>query len=751
MAINVFELFAKLKIDSSEFKEGLSEAGDKAKKTIETVGTVLTGAVGAGTTAIVALTKQAVSAYGDYQQNVGGIQKLYGNMGLSLEQYANSVGKSTDEVADKWQSLENAQNIVLRNAQNAYRTAGMSANQYMETATQFSASLISSLGGDTVKSAEMTDIAMTAISDNWNTFGGDLEAITNAYKGFSKQNYTMLDNLKLGYGGTKEEMERLISDANKLGEAYGVTSELSIDSFADIVTAIQAVQKYQNIAGTTAREASTTVSGSLNMAKMAWENLVAGFGNDSADLNQLIKNLVDSVLGYTDEAGEHVNGVVDNLLPVIVTAVTSIATAIDTVIPIISEKLPSLIETLLPTIISGATKLVAGLLNALPQILTVLVNAIPLIFSTLMVATDWSGISSALLTALSSTFGMAINGLNSLIGDVISWMQTAIANGVPQVGFDFINNLVNGILETADTLLGSLDQLLNTAISFIFPFGMQFLMVAMEFIGQMTEGVIDRLPQWITSLGNLINKAIAYLMSNLPLFLQKGIQIVLKIVDGLIQSIPSVLSALLGLVTSMISTIVMNLPQFMTTAGQIVGQLVGGLLNSAGNLGSAVVQLVNVIGNKFRELPRLALGWGRDLIQSFVNGITSMISSVVGAVSGVASKVKSFLHFSEPDEGPLANFHTYAPDMMKLFASGITKNADEIEDAFNDSLDFINKPIDMNAKVTARTSPASSASASNNFGNVTINVYGANDDEKLAEMVMEKLQHITKRKGSAFA
>lgn len=347
----------------------------------------------------------------------------------------------------------------------------------------------------------------------------------------------------------------------------------------------------------------------------------------------------------------------------------------------------------------------------------------------------------------SSSLGEAVQ---TLINDAIKWMQDTIASGIPTVGYDFITNLVNGILGSMDSLLGSLDQLISTAISFLIPMGTQFLNTAMEFIGQMALGVINRLPQWITSLGNLVNKAITYLMSNLPLFLQKGIQIVLKLVDGLIQALPSVVSALIGLVSTMISTIVMNLPQFMTTAGQIVGQLVGGLLNSAWNLGSAVGQLMDVIREKFGSLPSLALRWGKDLVQSFVNGITSMISSVVNAVSGVANKVKAFLHFSEPDEGPLANFHTYAPDMMKLFASGITKNAGEIEDAFNESLSFVNDPIQVNTKPITTKTPNSSDSAMS-LGNVTFNIYGAEDDEKLAEMVMDKLQHIAKRKESVFA
>lgn len=742
MATNVFELFAKLGMDSSEFDKGLSEAGEKAKKSVGTIAKVLAGAVGAGATAIVALTKQAVSAYADYEQNVGGIQKLYGNMGMSLEQYASSVGKSTDEVAEKWQKLEDAQNLVLKNAQNAYRTAGMSANQYMETATQFSASLISSLGGDMQKSAEMTDIAMTAISDNWNTFGGDLESITNAYKGFSKQNYTMLDNLKLGYGGTKEEMERLIADANKLGDAYGVTSKLSIDSFADIITAIQAVQKYQNIAGTTAREASTTVSGSLNMAKMAWENLVTGFGNDSADLNQLIKNLVESVVGYTDEAGEHVNGVVDNLLPVIITAVTSIATAIDTVIPIISEKLPSLVEELLPTIISGATNLVAGLLSALPEVLTVLVNSIPLILSTLMTATDWSGIGTALLDSLTSVFDMAISGLNSLI-----------MMDFPQIGSDTISNIVNGIVSVGGNLLSSFGNLMAKAIEALLSFMPTFLATSIEFVAQMAVGIANNLPQFISSLIDLVSQGIQTLMQNLPQFLSKGGEIVGKMADGIIKNIPNIVMAILKGIVQLIDTITSNLPEFLSKGGEIIGKLITGILGKIWDLAGASAEISATVLGELGKLPEKAWKWGTDLIDSFVQGIKSMLGSVGNAVKGVADKVANFLHFSEPDEGPLSNFHTYAPDMMKLFAQGIKQNSGLLEEAFNESLDFAEKgiqtEIDYEGKVVGIKSDKSKETG--NY-EVVINVYASEgmNVKDLADEVAKRLQKLKDRGEKVF-
>lgn len=256
-------------LDDKGLKTGLNGLAGKVGSGISKVAAGVTVGLAEASAGVIKVAKDSVAAYGEYQQMVGGVQKLYGNMGQSLEEYAESTGKTVEEVRDEWQKLETAQNLVLENAKNAYRTAGMSMNKYMDTATSFSAALITSLEGDTVKAAELTDVAMSAIADNWNTFGGDLEMITNAYRGFAKQNYTMLDNLKLGYGGTKTEMERLIKDANEYAATIGKASNLTIESFADVVQAIQLIQEKQNIAGTTAREAQTTLQGSLQMTKSA--------------------------------------------------------------------------------------------------------------------------------------------------------------------------------------------------------------------------------------------------------------------------------------------------------------------------------------------------------------------------------------------------------------------------------------------------------------------------------------------------
>lgn len=273
-------------LDSKGAESGLSKLGSKVGGFASGVGKAVTAATAAGVVAIGNLVKKSVEAYGEYEQLVGGVTKLYGTAGMSLEQYADSIGQSTEQATEKFIQLGKAQTMVFENASEAYKTAGMDMNKYMDLATQFSASLINALGGDTVAAAEKTDIAIRAISDNVNTMGSNVEDVSNAFKGFSKQNYTMLDNLKLGYGGTKTEMERLIKDANEYGKTIGRVNELSIDSFADVVDAIQLIQEKQGIAGTTAKEAATTIQGSLKATQSAWNNLLIAMAEPELDINK---------------------------------------------------------------------------------------------------------------------------------------------------------------------------------------------------------------------------------------------------------------------------------------------------------------------------------------------------------------------------------------------------------------------------------------------------------------------------------
>lgn len=289
----------------SAVQKGMQGADSDATSTGTSLGNSLKSAfskvvAGIGAAAIgkkiLDLGKEALSAYSDYEQFSGGIAKLFGNMNMSVQEYAASQNKSVSEVSAAWSRNERAQAAVMRNAQQAYKTTGQSANEYMQQATTMSSALINSLGGDTEKAAKYVDVAMRAISDNVNTFGSDSSLIAYSIQGIAKQNYTMLDNLNLGYAGTKAGMQELIDDANAWGAANGEASDLSIDSFADCVQAIQQVQEAHNVAGTTAREASTTIEGSIKSLKAAWENLFIEVGKNNGDVKTAVQNLCEAGL-----------------------------------------------------------------------------------------------------------------------------------------------------------------------------------------------------------------------------------------------------------------------------------------------------------------------------------------------------------------------------------------------------------------------------------------------------------------------
>lgn len=377
--MELFRLLGTIAVENDAAIKGINEttgeaekAESKMSKTFSKIGSAAVkvakaGAIAVGT-ATVAITKKAVDAYADYEQLVGGVETLFKDSSGKLIEYAN----------------------------NAYKTAGLSANQYMETATSFSASLLQSLGGDTEKAADYANRAITDMSDNANKMGTSMEMIQNAYQGFAKQNYTMLDNLKLGYGGTQEEMKRLLADAQAIS---GI--EYDISSYADVVDAIHVIQTEMGITGTTAKEASQTISGSISAAKGAWQNFLVGLADGNQSMDVLVENLASSVVT-----------VGKNLIPRITTTLKSIGTLVAKYVPKIvaeipkqldklgakiKEKLPSLMKTGLDGIVNFAEKvrkqspkllqagldfiisLAKGLVDSLP----VLIEKIPVIISKL--------------------------------------------------------------------------------------------------------------------------------------------------------------------------------------------------------------------------------------------------------------------------------------------------------------------------------------------------------------------------------
>lgn len=693
---DVFDLSAILRLNTQDYEEGLNDAEGKGKSFLGGVGKLLGGAakmtmagvgalVTAGGKAVVDITKQATDAYANFEQLEGGVKKLYGNMGQSLEEYASSTGQSVDEARAEWSKLEAAQSKVLENAQNAYKTAGMSANEYMEIATSFSASLINSLDGDTMAAADATDMAMRAISDNWNTFGGDIGSIQNAFQGFAKQNYTMLDNLKLGYGGTKTEMERLIADANEYAEAIGETGDMSIDSFADIVRAIDLVQKKQNIAGTTARESASTISGSLGSLKAAWQNLLTAMASGD-DITNLITNVVDGA-----------KTLLGNVMPVVQQTLGGIVNLVTALAPIIVAELPGMIETILPPLIASISALVQAVVAALPEIVQVLVAQVP-----------------AIVDMLIGTFTDLFPLIIALGLDVI----LALADGLVQSLPDLIPAIVEMVMQIVTTLIENIDVLVDAAI---------------EITMALANGLIDAL----------------------PILIEKAPEIVQSLVDAIIRNVPKLLSSAWQIISSLVTGIINNLPQALSAGSQIVRSVIQGISALASSLVAKGKSIIQSVKNGIVQSISDAWNWGKDLIQNFIDGITAKFRALKEKISNIANTVKSFLGFSEPEEGPLSDFHTYAPDMMMLFAKGIKDNEKKVRDQLEKSFDFDDMLTanELMGDVSVNARGVSGGGTVNAPSNVNIQVYASDgmDVDTLAEKIMRKFTLWERQRQEGFA
>ena len=456
------------------------------------VGKGLAVAGAAAATAVTALVSKSVGAFADYEQLTGGVETLFGAGGRSVEEYAQSVGKSVSDIQGKYDSLMSAQNAVLENANKAYMTAGMSANEYMDTVTGFSASLISSLGGDTNKAADYANSALVDMSDNANKMGTDMESIKNAYQGFAKQNYTMLDNLKLGYGGTQEEMKRLLSDAEKLtGQRY------DISSFADITQAIHAIQTQMDITGTTAKEASTTISGSWGSLKAAFQNVLVGLTTGGDMFDQSLDALINTAVTFGQ-----------NIIPAIKGALSGVGYLIEGLAPVIGETIPPLINDLAPTLANSAVSLISSLVNGLTQ------NA-----------TQFSECLSNMIIVAVAVISTVVPQLLDAASKIVSNLMQGLTNSMPQIvngAVTLVEGLVNGLVNNIPLLI----------------------MGAVQLVASLANGLIANLPRIIDAGVNLITGIVSASYSMMPQIIQNGMQLVVNLAVGLVRAIPQLIAAL---------------------------------------------------------------------------------------------------------------------------------------------------------------------------------------------------------------
>lgn len=508
------------------------------------------------------------------EQSIGGVETLFKDSADTIKQYAAE----------------------------AYKTAGVSANSYMEQVTSFSASLLQSLDGDTAEAAEYANRALVDMSDNANKMGTDIESIQYAYQGFAKANYTMLDNLKLGYGGTKEEMARLIKEASEMTgiqEELGVTVDASSMSFGNVVNAISVMQKSLGITGTTAKEAATTLSGSLASVKAAFSNVLGNL-TLGQDITPALNGLADTVTTF----------LVGNLLPAvwnILKALPSgLVTFVRSLVPQLRATLPSFLSEVVSSITTAAPQMMQAATEMIGQLGQGLVTAIPALAQ------------KALPVLLGFT-----DSLRSNFGQIVD------------AGIGFILNLMQGIMNSLPTL-------------------------------------IAYVPQIVSNIAGLIN-------DNAPKLLVAAGKLIVMLIQGLIAAVPSLLENMGNILKAVVDVITaINWINLGTTVIKAIGS---GLKSMAGHLSNMMGKTFKGAIEYIKGLPKMALQWGKDMIQGFINGILGSIGGIIDAVKNVGSTIASYLHFSRPDVGPLREYETWMPDFMGGLADGISGNAASVEKA----------------------------------------------------------------------
>lgn len=587
-------------IDTKLNNDGVDKGVNKLKGSFSKLGSIAGSALkgvavatGIATTAVAGLVTASINAYAEYEQLVGGVDTLFKNSSEKIQMYAND----------------------------AYKTAGLSANEYMSTVTSFSASLLQSLGGDTEKSADYANQAIIDMSDNANKMGTSMDMIQNAYQGFAKQNYTMLDNLKLGYGGTKTEMERLLADAQKIS---GIKYDIS--SFSDITQAIHVIQTEMGITGTTAKEASTTIQGSINSMKASWNNLLVGLSDKDADLSKLIGNLVDSA-----------STVGKNLLPVIEQALLGVGTLIEELLPVIVERIPIIFNEILPQLLQSGINIINTLIQGIAEnIPTIMQSAIQII--NLLLVT-W-------FEMLPQLYQMGITILVELI------------KGIGQSLPTLIPIIINSLLLIVETVIDNIDLIIDAGIQLI--------------LG-LAEGLIEALPRLIEKIPVIIEKLLIAITDNLPKILEMGITLIIKLVEGLIKAIPSLIKAIPQIIMALIN----GFKNYMTNMQDLGKNIVEGLWNGIKNAGSWLANKVKSFASGILDGMKNALGIHspsrlfRDEVGKFIalgvgEGFTDNIDSVY-------KQMKSTVDFETQKLS--ANLSTTA-SFNKIFTANINLNGD---------------------------------------------------------------------------
>ena len=551
----------KIKGDDSPFQKVLGKIGSAVNTAVK----ASAAAVGAASAGVAALGTACINAYADYEQLAGGVETLFKDSADTIQTYAD----------------------------NAYKTAGLSANEYMETVTSFSASLLQSLDGDTEKAAAAADLAITDMADNANKMGTAMESIQNAYQGFAKQNYTMLDNLKLGYGGTKEEMQRLLADAEKLS---GVKYDLS--SYADIVEAIHVIQTEMGITGTTAKEASTTIQGSVASMKAAWANLMVGMADDTQDFDLLLSNFIESI-----------GTVADNLLPRIGVVIEGMGKLVAGLAPEIASALPTLTNELLPNLVELGVQSISALVQGIQE------NGDSLAAGALSIV-------GTLAEGIAELLPMVADTAASLVVSLADGLTESLPQMVP-VAAEMLTSLVENLTENADTILQA----------------------GVEIIEALDEGLVNALPKLVETVPQLLLKISEVLNENAAQITDAAMQLMMHLADGLVQAIPTLIETVPQIVINIANVINDNAPKLIDTALYLITRLAVGLVQAIPTLVVNIPKIIEAIVAAFMAFQWLNLG--KQLIGKVSNGVKKAGESMATAAKNAFSKFKAKITGSE--------------------------------------------------------------------------------------------------------
>ena len=566
--------------EDSQLKSVLGGIGKAATTAVKGV----VAGVGAVSVAFAGMVTASVKARGEMEQLEGGINKLF--------------GKDAQDVMD--------------NASKAFKTAGISASEYMDQVTSFSASLVSSLGGDTAKAAKIADRAIQDMADNANTFGTSMESIQNAYQGFAKGNYTMLDNLKLGYAGTKEGIQKLIKDASKMKD---IQKELNIQvkdgdlSFANIANAISLVQKKMGIMGTTANEAEKTLTGSIASMKAAWQNFLAGTG----DLGQVV-----------DSAG----------------------TAFENVMRIVNEAMPSI-----------------------------------------------------------------LNSVNEHLPEIIN------------LGLQILQTIGQSISDNLDMLLDTALQVLGGIATFIVENIDKLLDAGLTILETIINGIADNMDKIAPTIVDLIIKITDVLIEHLPELTTAGIKLIVGLATGLIKAIPQLIEKAPEIISSLVDALLKTIPELWNAGNNLMKGFKDGIKGAVPLILKAVGEILIDIGRRFAELPGKAVQWGRDMLNGFSNGIQERIGALRQHVENVANSIRSMLHFSRPDEGPLRDYETWLPDMIE----GMTRSLEQAKPMLLNEIGALAEAMNM--------SPTLNGGSASYNPSVNVVVNNSYEQDPLGQMV----------------